>query len=240
MRQSIGLKVPQRDKTETNKSDVIDLLIKTTLEKSDQTMRPLAPKSQLIRRLSYDLRGIPPSPSEVASFINDESVDAWEIVVDKFLESPHFGERMAQNWFDLARFADTSGYAADRTRNVWPYRDWVIKSINDNIPYDQFTVEQLAGDLLPGSTDDQKLATGFHRQAMQAKGNNPRKEEFRIKGIVDRINTTGRTWLGLTLECANVMIINMILSVRRNIMSSLLYLIIFRIWEPGSTPTVPK
>ena len=141
--------MPQRDKTETNKSDVIDLLIKTTLEKSDQTMRPLAPKSQLIRRLSYDLRGIPPSPSEVASFINDESVDAWEIVVDKFLESPHFGERMAQNWFDLARFADTSGYAADRTRNVWPYRDWVIKSINDNIPYDQFTVEQLAGDLLP-------------------------------------------------------------------------------------------
>ena len=197
-----AFKVPQRDKTETNKSDVIDLLIKTTLEKSDQTMRPLAPKSQLIRRLSYDLRGIPPSPSEVASFINDESVDAWKIVVDKFLESHHFGERMAQNWFDLARFADTSGYAADRTRNVWPYRDWVIKSINDNIPYDQFTVEQLAGDLLPGSTDDQKLATGFHRQAMQAKGNNPRKEEFRIKGIVDRINTTGRTWLGLTLECA--------------------------------------
>ena len=106
-------------------------------------------------------RGIPPSPSEVASFIGGRSIDAWEIVVDKFLESPHFGERMAQNWFDLARFADTSGYAADRTRNVWPYRDWVIKNINDNIPYDQFTVEQLAEDLLPGSTDDQKLALRF-------------------------------------------------------------------------------
>jgi hypothetical protein len=109
---------------------------------------------------------------------------------------------MAQNWFDLARFADTSGYAADRTRNVWPYRDWVIDSFNNNMPFNQFTVEQLAGDMLPGSTSEQKLATGFHRQAMQAKGNNPRKEEFRIKGIVDRLKTTGRTWLGLSLECA--------------------------------------
>ena len=195
-------KFPQRVEVEAKKSAVIDFFVESTLKEGGQIIQPLASKSQLIRRLSYDLRGIPPSPEEVASFANDGSDIAWEKLIDKFLSSVHFGERMAQNWFDLARFADTSGYAADRTRNVWPYRDWVIKSFNDNIPFDRFTVEQLAGDLLPASTDDQKLATGFHRQAMQAKGNNPRKEEFRIKGIVDRINTTGRTWLGLTLECA--------------------------------------
>ena len=104
--------------------------------------------------------------------------------------------------FDLARFADTSGYAADRTRNVWPYRDWVIAAFNDNLPFDQFSIDQLAGDLVPGATPEQRVASAFHRHAMQAKGNNPRKEEFRIKGIVDRLEATGRTWLGLTLECA--------------------------------------
>lgn len=109
---------------------------------------------------------------------------------------------MAQGWFDLARFADTSGYAADRTRTVWPYRDWVVRAFNANQPYDRFSIEQLAGDLLPVATSEQKVASAFHRHAMQAKGNNPRKEEFRIKGIVDRLETTGRTWLGLTLDCA--------------------------------------
>ena len=104
--------------------------------------------------------------------------------------------------FDLARFADTSGYAADRTRNVWPYRDWVIAAFNENMPFDRFSIDQLAGDLLPGATPEQRVASAFHRHAMQAKGNNPRKEEFRIKGIVDRLEATGRTWLGLTLECA--------------------------------------
>lgn len=197
-----AFKAPLRSDITVKKSEAIDSYVRPILKRKNLDYRPLAPKYQLIRRLSFDLRGFPPSASEATKFINDKSNNAWSRLVDEYLESPHFGERMTQNWFDLARFADTSGYAADRTRNVWPYREWVIKSFNENMPYDQFTVEQIAGDMLPGPSDQQKLATGFHRQAMQAKGNNPRKEEFRIKGIVDRINTTGRTWLGLTLECA--------------------------------------
>ncbi len=123
-------------------------------------------------------------------------------VVDRLLVSPRFGERWARQWLDLARYADTSGYAADRTRNMWVYRDWVIHAINNNKRFDQFTIEQIAGDLLPNGGPAEKVATGFHRNAMQAKGNNPRKEEFRVKTVVDRLKTTGRTWLGLTLECA--------------------------------------
>lgn len=195
-------KVPKKAQISVKGSEVIDVFVRDSMKGKGVGLKPRAPKYTLIRRLSWDLRGIPPSPEEVIAFENDNSPDSWKKLVNKFIESPHFGERMAQNWFDLARFADTSGYAADRTRNVWPYRDWVIDSFNNNMPFDQFTIEQLAGDMLPGPTPEQKLATGFHRQAMQAKGNNPRKEEFRIKGIVDRLKTTGRTWLGLSLECA--------------------------------------
>lgn len=180
----------------------IDHFVHTRLEKAGLKPSPRAPKHTLIRRLSQDLRGLPPTPEEVAAFLADDSPQAWGKLVDRFLASPHFGERLAQNWLDLARYADTSGYAADRTRNMWVYRDWVINSINRNQPFDQFTIEQIAGDLLSGSTLEQKIATGFHRNAQQAKGNNPRKEEFRVKTIVDRLKTTGRTWLGLTLECA--------------------------------------
>lgn len=195
-------KVPKKTQISAKGSEAIDVFVRDSIKGKGVRLKPKASRHTLIRRLSWDLRGIPPSPEEVIEFTNDNSPDPWIKLVNKFLESPHFGERMAQNWFDLARFADTSGYAADRTRNVWPYRDWVIDSFNTNMPFDQFTVEQLAGDMLPGATPEQKLATGFHRQAMQAKGNNPRKEEFRIKGIVDRLKTTGRTWLGLSLECA--------------------------------------
>ena len=195
-------KAPKKALVSAKDSEAINVFVRNAMKRQGVRLKPKAPRHTLIRRLSWDLRGLPPSPEEVIEFTNDNSPDSWIKLVDKFLESPHFGERMAQNWFDLARFADTSGYAADRTRNVWPYRDWVIDSFNNNMPFDQFTIEQLAGDMLPGSTSEQKLATGFHRQAMQAKGNNPRKEEFRIKGIVDRLKTTGRTWLGLSLECA--------------------------------------
>ncbi len=195
-------KAPKKALVSAKDSQIIDVFVQDAIKRQGGRLKPKAPRQTLIRRLSRDLRGLPPSPEEVIEFTNDDSTNSWIKIVNKFLESPHFGERMAQNWFDLARFADTSGYAADRTRNVWPYRDWVIDSFNNNMPFDQFTVEQLAGDMLPGSTSEQKLATGFHRQAMQAKGNNPRKEEFRIKGIVDRLKTTGRTWLGLSLECA--------------------------------------
>lgn len=180
----------------------IDQFILARLESKGINPSAIAPEHTLVRRLSLDLTGLPPEPKTVKAFKGDKAPNAYRRLVKRLVASPHYGERMAQNWLDLARFADTSGYAADRTRNVWPYRDWVIRAFNENKPYDQFSIEQLAGDLLPKATAEQRVASGFHRHAMQAKGNNPRKEEFRVKGIVDRLQTTGRTWLGLTLECA--------------------------------------
>jgi len=180
----------------------IDHYVRLRLQREGLAPSARAPGHTLIRRLSFDLRGIPPTADEVRLFLADDSPRGWAKLVDRFLASPHFGERLGQNWLDLARYADTSGYAADRTRNMWVYRDWVINAINTNKPFDQFTIEQIAGDLLPEGGVAEKIATGFHRNAMQAKGNNPRKEEFRVKTVVDRLETTGRTWLGLTLECA--------------------------------------
>lgn len=180
----------------------IDRFILARLESEGIAPSPEASRSTLVRRLSLDLTGLPPTSDQALGFVNDDSSQAYSRLVERLLASPHFGERQAQDWFDLARFADTSGYAADRTRNVWPYRDWVIAAFNENMPFDRFSIDQLAGDLLPGATPEQRVASAFHRHAMQAKGNNPRKEEFRIKGIVDRLEATGRTWLGLTLECA--------------------------------------
>ena len=180
----------------------IDRFILARLESEGIAPSPEASRSTLVRRLSLDLTGLPPAPEVALGFLNDDSPEAYSRLVERLLASPHFGERQAQDWFDLARFADTSGYAADRTRNVWPYRDWVIAAFNENMPFDRFSIDQLAGDLLPGATPEQRVASAFHRHAMQAKGNNPRKEEFRIKGIVDRLEATGRTWFGLTLECA--------------------------------------
>ncbi|MEE2948203.1 MAG: DUF1553 domain-containing protein [Verrucomicrobiota bacterium] len=180
----------------------IDRFILARLESEGIAPSTEASRSTLVRRLSLDLTGLPPSPDLARAFVQDDSPRAYSRLVERLLVSPQFGERQAQDWFDLARFADTSGYAADRTRNVWPFRDWVISAFNDNMPFDQFSINQLAGDLLPSVTMEQRVASAFHRHAMQAKGNNPRKEEFRIKGIVDRLESTGRTWLGLTLECA--------------------------------------
>ena len=180
----------------------IDRFVLARMESEGIAPSPEASRSTLVRRLSLDLTGLPPAPEVALGFVNDDSLEAYSRLVERLLASPHFGERQAQDWFDLARFADTSGYAADRTRNVWPYRDWVIAAFNENMPFDRFSIDQLAGDLVPGATPEQRVASAFHRHAMQAKGNNPRKEEFRIKGIVDRLEATGRTWLGLTLECA--------------------------------------
>ena len=180
----------------------IDQFILARLESKRINPSAIAPEHTLVRRLSLDLTGLPPEPKTLKAFKGDKAPNAYRKLVKRLIASPHYGERMAQNWLDLARFADTSGYAADRTRNVWPYRDWVIRAFNENKPYNQFSIEQLAGDLLPNATVEQKVASAFHRHAMQAKGNNPRKEEFRVKGIIDRLQTTGRAWLGLTLECA--------------------------------------
>lgn len=180
----------------------VDAFVRSRLASAGMEPSPAAGRRTLIRRLSLDLTGLPPSPPQVRRFVNDTRPGAYERLVDRLLASPHHGERMAQEWMDAARYADTTGFAADFPRPMWHYRDWIIEAFNSNMPFDRFTVEQLAGDMLPDSTQSQKIATGFHRNSMQALGANPPKEEFRIKGIVDRLDTTGRVWLGLTIACA--------------------------------------
>jgi|MDTC01.3.fsa_nt_gb hypothetical protein len=167
-------------------------------------LAPSSPASDatLLRRLSLALRGLPPNLVEQDHYLASGHRNKLERQIDRLLASPAYGERMAQDWLDLARYADTTGHAADMPRTMWLYRDWVITALNADQPYDQFTIEQLAGDLLPAPTESQLIATGFHRNSAQALGNNPRKEEFRVKGIVDRMEVTGQTWLGLTLACA--------------------------------------
>jgi len=180
----------------------IDHFILARLESEGLKPSPAADRYTLIRRLSLDLIGLPPLPAEVDAFVRDTSANAYEKLVDRLLASPHYGERWARRWLDLARYADTNGYEKDRPRIIWPYRDWVIKAINDDMPFDQFTMEQIAGDLLPGATASQIVATGFHRNTMVNEEGGIDPLEFRYYAVVDRINTTGTTWLGLTLGCA--------------------------------------
>ena len=161
-----------------------------------------ADRHRLIRRLSLDLIGLPPTPDEAQAFIKDKRPDAYERLVDRLLASQHFGERWSQSWLDLARYADTNGYEKDRPRSIWPWRDWVIKAINDDLAFDQFTIEQLAGDMLPKATRAQRVATGFHRNTMVNEEGGIDPLEFRFYALVDRVNTTATTWLGLTLGCA--------------------------------------
>ncbi len=161
-----------------------------------------APKETLLRRLSLDLIGLSPTPAEVRSFITDTSADAYEKVVDRLLASPRYGERWAKKWLDLARYADTNGYEKDRPRSMWPYRDWVIRALNEDMPFDRFTIEQVAGDMLPSPTRDQLIATGFHRNTMLNEEGGIDPLEFRFHAMTDRVATTGATWLGLTLGCA--------------------------------------
>ena len=183
-------------------SNELDRFILAKLEAVGVAPSKQASRSALVRRLYLDLTGLPPAPEEALAFVQDDSPRNYSRLIERLLASPRFGERQAQNWLDLARFADTSGYAADRTRNVSPYRDWVIDALNDNMPFDRFSIDQLAGDLVPNATSEQRVASAFHRHSMQAKGHKPRKEEFRVKGVVDRHPETGRTWLALSLECA--------------------------------------
>lgn len=161
-----------------------------------------ADKSTLLRRVSFDLIGLPPTPNELAEFLADISPDAYEKQVDRLLDSPHYGERWARKWLDLARYADTNGYEKDRGRTIWPYRDWVIRALNADMPLDQFTIEQIAGDMIPDATLSQRIATGFHRNTMLNEEGGIDPLEFRYNAMVDRIATTGATWLGLTLQCA--------------------------------------
>jgi hypothetical protein len=180
----------------------IDYFILARLEAEGLKPSPEADRYTLARRLSLDLIGLPPTPEEAQAFVKDPSPDAYEKMVDHLLASPHYGERWARRWLDLARYADTNGYEKDRPRSIWPYRDWVINALNADMPFDRFTLEQLAGDLLPGATDEQKIATGFHRNTMLNEEGGIDPLEYRFYAVVDRVATTGTTWLGLTAGCA--------------------------------------
>ena len=167
----------------------------------------LAPSSEadryaLVRRAYLDLIGLPPSPQEADTFVADTDPQAYEKLIDRLLESPQYGERWARVWLDLARYSDTNGYEKDRPRSIWPYRDWVIKALNADMPYDQFTIEQLAGDMLPNSTREQRVATGFHRNTMLNEEGGIDPLEYRFYAMVDRVATTGTIWLGLTVNCS--------------------------------------
>jgi hypothetical protein len=195
----------------------IDGFILSRLEAKGIRPSPEADPHTLIRRLSLDLTGLPPTPEEVDQFLRESAADeaqrstlnaqrftgAYERLVDRLLARPHFGERWGRHWLDLARYADSDGYEVDRARpNAWHWRDWVIRAVNEDMPFDRFTVEQLAGDLLPEGTPAQKLATAFHRQTLTNNEGGVDKEEYRVKAVMDRVSTTGTVWLGLTLGCA--------------------------------------
>lgn len=182
----------------------IDHFILARLEQENWAPSPEADRHQLIRRLSLDLRGLPPTPAEVQEFIDDSHPFAYERLVDRLLADPAYGERWARVWLDMARYADSRGYGSDPLRtNMWRYRDWVIDAFNQNLPYDQFTVEQLAGDLLPEATLSQRIATAFHRNTMTNTEGGTDDEEFRVAAVKDRTETTLKVWMGLTMECAN-------------------------------------
>ncbi len=179
----------------------IDYLILRRLDQEGLSPSPEADKTALARRLSFDLTGLPPAIAEVDVFVADNSPGAYEKLVDRLLSSPRYGERMAQKWLDLARYADTNGYHIDNHRDMWRYREWVIGAFNRNLPFDQFTTEQIAGDLLPGSTLEQKIASGFHRNVMVNFEGGADPAEYLTKYIVDRVTTTATVWLGSTLAC---------------------------------------
>lgn len=180
----------------------IDRFVLARLEKEGLKPSAEADKETLIRRVSFDLTGLPPSIAEIDAFVNDNSVNAYEKMVDRFLQSPRYGERMAAYWLDVARFADSHGYLDDKHRDASPWRDWVISAYNRNLPYDQFITWQLAGDLLPNATQEQILATGFNRNQKQNSEAGIIPEEFRVEYNVDRTNTLGTAMMGLTVGCA--------------------------------------
>ncbi len=191
--------------TDTPASHPIDKFIQHELQKRKLKPSPLAEPTTLIRRASLDLTGLPPTVAEVDQFVADwksDSASAYEKLIERLLASPHFGERWGRWWLDQARYADSNGYSIDSPRSIWKYRDWVIDALNRDLRFDQFTVEQLAGDLLPNASIEQKIATGFHRNTSinQEGGIDP--EQFRIDSIFDRVATTGTVWLGLTVGCA--------------------------------------
>jgi hypothetical protein len=179
----------------------IDRFIALRLEREKLLPTPEASRPALLRRASLDLTGLPPTPEELATFISDNSAHAFERQVDRLLASPHFGERWASVWLDLARYADTKGYEKDAERQVWKYRDWLVGAFNRNLPYDQFVIEQLAGDLLPNATVDQHIATAFHRLTQVNDEGGTDDEEYRIAAVLDRVGTTWAVTNAVTMNC---------------------------------------
>ncbi len=179
----------------------IDQFILAKLEKEGLSPEIEADKATLIRRATLDLTGLPPTPNEVQAFLADSSPDAYERLLDRLLMSPHYGEKMAISWLDNARYADSNGFQSDGSRDIWAWRDWVIHAYNQNLPFDQFTIEQLAGDMLPNATKDQIIATGFNRNHRLNGEGGRIVEEWFVETVIDRVETTGLTWLGLTFNC---------------------------------------
>ena len=190
---------PQRPKAP---QPSIDSFVAARLAKEGIRPAPPADKYTLVRRVYLDLVGLPPTPEEADAFVNDLSPGAYEELVDRLLDAPQYGERWARRWLDLARYADTNGYEKDRARSIWPYRDWVIKALNDDMPYDRFSIAQLAGDMLPGASPAHRVATGFHRNTMLNEEGGIDPLEYRFYAMVDRVATTGTIWMGLTVGCA--------------------------------------
>ena len=179
----------------------IDHFILAKLKENDLTPAPRARKEILLRRLSLDLTGLPPTDEQARSFLEDQSANAYETLVDNLLASPHFGERWAAMWLDLARFSDTKGYEKDLYRNIWKYRDWVINALNNDMSFDRFTTEQLAADLLKDPTEEQLIATAFHRNTMANDEGGTDNEEFRVASVLERVGTTFEVWQGTTMGC---------------------------------------
>jgi hypothetical protein len=180
----------------------IDYFVLARLEAAGLEPAPAASPATLVRRVTLDLTGLPPAPEDVRAFVADPSDQAHERLVDRLLASPQYGVRQAHAWLDLARYADSDGYPHDGYRTVWPYRDWVVEAFNSDMPYDRFTIEQMAGDLLPEGTDRQRIASAFHRQTRINREAGVDAEEFRLEAVIDRVNTTATVWLGATLGCA--------------------------------------
>jgi len=192
-------------KPEATKDQSIDKIVSAGLAERGLKLQPEATPETLIRRLSFDLTGLPPSPEEITAFVTEHQFDSASSIqhlVTRLLASPHYGERMAVDWLDVARYADSYGFQVDREREVWPWRDWVVKAFNDNLPYDKFVTWQLAGDLLPNATDEQILATAFNRLHQQENEGGSVEEEYRVEYVADRVQTVSTAFLGLTFECS--------------------------------------
>src|SRR5438093_3766376 len=180
----------------------IDYFVLAKLDKEGLIPSPEADRVTLIRRLNLDLIGLPPTIAEIDAFLADKSDQAYERVVERLLNSPHYGEKWGRHWLDAARYADSDGFEKDKSRQVWFYRDWVIKSLNRDLPYDQFIIEQIAGDLLPHATQEQIVATGYLRNSMINEEGGVDPEQFRMEAMFDRMDAIGKGILGLTIQCA--------------------------------------